>query len=70
VNNPIETLRWLTNKENGGVMLVTIAKYCNCHATSLGNILKGKYSATDKMMNSIRDGLQKYFNEFKEKMGE
>lgn len=67
----IEILRWLSDKENGGgVQLVTLAKYCNCHSASLGNILRGKYPPTDKMLIAIERGLKTYFNDIKEKMGE
>ena len=47
-----------------------IGKICNCHSSSLGNILKGKYPPTDKMLIAIERGLKTYFNDIKEKMGE
>lgn len=56
--NVIQKLQLLTDKEKGaGISLATIARFSNCHPTTLGKYLKGLSVPTQRLEQLIDNGI-------------
>jgi len=53
-----------------GIELKTIARYCNCNPATLTKYLNGSSTPTARLEKFITAGIQQYFNEIKEIVGE
>ncbi len=66
----IEKIRWLTDKKHGmGIPMMVISRYCGCHPSTLTYYLEGAIPK-QKVIDQYEEGLNRFVNDIKEKMGE